>query len=289
MVLKGSALVESVYPAGVARDMGDLDILVPDAQIDAAIRVLHGHDFRALGAPGPRASGRCPRHEAKLIDQAGLIPVELHRRLVDDVDHRRFAIGEAWARARPSALGDHLLPATEDLLIHVCLHFVAGRWTRSEGALGQVRDIAWIADRGAVDWERLAALAVRYGVRDRVRLALRVARLLGQLPRCPVLAGADGDLDRTRRFVATRVLVGRARPPVGSWTTDRAGLAEALWWSRVHLGNVPAGDLPDQSAERAAAVIGRTRALTRLAAEVLRDPAMVVQDARAGSWLRTLA
>jgi hypothetical protein len=285
MVLKGSALVETVFPEPGSRDMGDIDILVPASRHAEAVRRLcasgyrpHEPEARAPGAPAQR-------HDAKLVSSDGLVPIELHRHLVDDVDHRRFDIGEVWERGRPSSAGEHLLPAPHDLLIHVCLHFVAGRAVRSEGALGQVRDIAWIAHRGGVDWAQLEAVSRRYGVAERVQLALAVAAQLGLLP---ARAQRAVDTVRTRRFVATRVLTHRAHVPVGSWVAGRAGLRDALWWSRMHLGDLPAGALPDRRAELAAAVIGRAAACRRVGRELAGDPRGAATDLVVGRWLRSL-
>ena len=116
----------------------------------------------------------------------GLVLLEIHRHVLDDVD-ARFDLDEVWARSQPSATGTHRLAAPHDLLIHVGVHFVVGRVIRSEGALAQIRDMAWIAARGDVDWAQLLDVSRRFGVADRVRLALAVTDDLGLLPESAAL------------------------------------------------------------------------------------------------------
>ena len=84
------------------------------------------------------------------------------------------------------------------------MHFVVGRVTRSEGALAQIRDIAWIAARGDVDWAQLLDVSRRFGVADRVRLALAVTDRLGLLPESAALpALTREDAARAERFAAS--------------------------------------------------------------------------------------
>ena len=180
----------------------------------------------------------------------GLVPLEIHRHLLDDVDER-FDLDEIWARSRPSATGTHRLAAPHDLLIHVCVHFVVGRVTRSEGALSQIRDMAWIAARGDVDWAQLLDVSRRFGVADRVRLALAVTDDLGLLPESAALPPLTRrEAARAQRFAASSRADRPRTRAARLLAANRAGFDEFLWWSRVHLSDVPAGELPDDNAEQ---------------------------------------
>ena len=289
MLLKGAALVEVVYPETSMRDMSDLDVLVPADRVADATAALVQAGYAPLEEPPDGPPSRPARHDAKLVAPDGVVAVELHRHLVDGVDPARFDVAELWSRARPGGSGDHVVPAPHDLLLHVALHFVAGREVRSEGALSQVRDIAWVAERGGVDWSALADVSRRFGVRARVQLALVATRQLGLL-RAPAAPMRLDELDpgRVREFLSTRVLTDRARPPFGAWSADRAGLREALWWSRKHLGDTPAGELPDTVPDQVGRVIDRSPALRHLARELVRAPRMSARDLRAGRWLGSL-
>jgi hypothetical protein len=284
IALKGSALVETIYPDSTWRDMSDIDLLVkPDRYADAVAAVT-GLGYAPL--PGATAEPGNARHDPKLVSADGLVPVEIHRHVLDDVD-ARFDLAEVWARSRPSPAGTHRLAAPHDLLIHVAMHFLAGRSVRSEGALSQLRDIAWIAARGDVDWAALQDVSRRFGVGGRVRLALAVAEQLG-LVRAPLPPLSRRDAAHARHFAASRVLTDRALVPLGSWSADRSGLRELLWWGRTHLGDTPAGEIPDDNEGRKNAAIGRATALRRAALSLASAPATAVRDLRVGRWLRTL-
>ncbi len=188
ITLKGSALVETVYPDATWRDMGDIDLLVRARPPRGGVAVV-----RALGyAPLP---GSAADRRARVTTRSSSAPTASSRSrsiVTSSTTSTRASIstrsGRGRGRARPAR---HLLAAPHDLLIHVCVHFLAGRAVRSEGALGQIRDMAWIAARGDVDWAQLLDVSRRFGVADRVRLALAVTDGLGLLPDVGRSAAAD--------------------------------------------------------------------------------------------------
>lgn len=279
VLLKGSALAASVYPTGVTRDMSDVDLLVRPDELAAATDVL----TRAGWAPvQDQVVDMGRRHDAKLVDAHGLAPIELHRHLLDDVDRAALDAAEVVTRARPH--GAHLLPAPHDLLLHVCMHFLAGRAVRSEGALSQLRDVAWIVGRADVDWAAAADVAAGSGVLDRVALVLAAVRRLG-LAGDDATVGAPVDPRVVGDLLAARVLVDRPVPPVGAWRS----FEEALWWSRRHLGLVAAGELADVSAVRVGQVATRRAAAARLALAVVAEPRRTARDLRFGRSARGLA
>lgn len=288
MLLKGSALVECVYTPALWRDMSDVDVLVPADRLGEARAALVARGYRPLG-PDPRAPGSgLPHHDAKLLDAEGIVPVELHRHVLDGGEATKWPIAETWSRARPAREGHHVLPSAADLLMHVCLHFIADRHVRSEGALAQVRDIAWIAQRDDVDWALLETIARRYGVLDRVRASLATARHLGLLERCPLLGATEPRPADVGCFVASRVLVNEARAPVGSWPRNLSSLRSALWWGRVHLGDLPAGELSDHPELRKHVVTSRRTGVTRMVRHLLANAPELAVDVRAGRWLSSL-
>jgi hypothetical protein len=288
MLLKGAALVECVYPAALWRDMSDVDVLVPPEQMAAARAALVNHGYQHLGAAADTTSAALLKHDGKFLDADGVVPVELHRHVVDGDDAQHWPVGDLWLRSRPSPVGDHMLPSLDDLLMHVCLHFMAGRRMRSEGALGQLRDITWIARRDDLNWATVAREAARYGVLERVQAALAVARHLGVLDACPLLAFGAPSESEIERFVVRRVLIDEARAPVGSFSGGLDGLRHALWWARVHLGDVTAGELTDDPALRGDAAAGRWLAVVRMVRQIVADPRWLAGDIRAGRWLSSL-
>ncbi|MHB8465927.1 MAG: nucleotidyltransferase domain-containing protein [Acidimicrobiales bacterium] len=205
MVLKGMALVEQVYHELGLRPMVDLDLLVPEAAFERAGVVLEALGYS--GHHGFRATGDGPSRGA-FVNAEQATTIDLHRHIADDVEHLDH--NGMWARARPAGEAGYLVPAPEDLLLHLGIHFVIHRETSSRGALGQLADMAWVIDAG-VDWDRLAATADSSATSGRLYLALTaLVDVLGS----PVPAETFAALRRPRatngemtdRFIQHRVL-----------------------------------------------------------------------------------
>src|SRR5262249_18763955 len=134
LLLKGAALVETVYPDPAQREMLDLDLLVPAERLDEASAALTPLGYGPSPAAGQdareRGASRLPRHAHHgrgLLGSKQLLAVELPRHILIAGEGRQFDIDELWQRSRPSATGPHLLPSPEDLVLHVCLHFARNR------------------------------------------------------------------------------------------------------------------------------------------------------------------
>jgi hypothetical protein len=178
--LKGAILIETVYRDPGLREMWDIDVLVPHDQLAAAERALAAIGFRE----DPRASKRehLPRglraadhHEPALVSTEGLTAVELHHHVAIRGEGEAFDIGEFWTRARPAS-GFALAPATDDLLLHLALHFTRNRLVgRTAGALAQLCDIVWLVNSLDVDWQRFVTSARSYSLATRIFLALVAA------------------------------------------------------------------------------------------------------------------
>jgi hypothetical protein len=224
VLLKGAALVETVYPDAAQREMLDLDLLVPPDRLAAANAALAPLGYRALpGSDGEQELRVAPHHDAPLIDPEQILAVELHRHVAIAGESNRYDIDEVWQRARPVPGEVFLLPAPEDLLLHVCLHFTRNRLGGSYrhrstgGALAQICDIARLVEHEAIDWPAVSSAARRYRVDAVVFLALFAARELGVPVPAPALAdlqppGFDPALGR--RLVTLRVLRTDDRLPV---------------------------------------------------------------------------
>jgi hypothetical protein len=296
MLLKGAALVETVYPDPAQREMLDLDILVPPSRLDAASAALGPLGYRPQPAagedPGATMAVRLPldqHHGPALIGNEQLLAVELHRHILIAGEGRRFDIDELWQRARPSANGTHLLPSPEDLLLHVCLHFtrnrLGGSYRRRQtgGALGQICDVARIVEYDAVDWPILVDTARRYGLDARIFLGLFAARELG----VPIPQDALAELQPRgfdpvlgRRLVTLRVLR----------TGDHLPVRTVRWMfapSREVLSQGWNAD-PTATMSLARAYMRRARANVPLARSALRRPWQFVQDQRLNDQIRAL-
>ena len=278
MPLKGAALTAAILPTGVERDMSDLDLLVAEAELDRAHELLAKAGYRSARGVGPW------RHRPELLDPTGALPVELHRHVVEDPrDAARWPPAELWAGAEEC--GGWVLPRKEDLLTHVCLHFLAGRSVRSEGALSQLRDVAWIMATSRLDWQAFEAAARRHGVFERVRAVVGTARELGLVrDGYPLLDDTADGRAAVRRFIVGRVLVDRPQVPLGDAGHDARA---TLWWARVHFADRPAGELTGRP-DRNALVASRSVAAWRLARQLGADPTQALRDHRTGRWLAGL-
>ena len=296
MLLKGAALVETVYPDPAQREMLDLDILVPASRLDMASAALAPLDYRPQPAagegPGATMAVRLPldqHHGPALIGNEQLLAVELHRHILIAGEGRRFDIDELWQRARPSVNGTHLLPSPEDLLLHVCLHFTRNRvggsyrTRQTGGALGQICDIARIVEYDAIDWPSLIDTARRYRLDARIFLGLFAARQLG----VPIPQDALAELQPRgfdpvlgQRLVTLRVLR----------TGDHLPVRTVRWMfapSREVLSQGWNAD-PTATMSLARAYMRRARANVPRARSALRRPWQFVQDQRLNDQIRSL-
>ena len=296
LLLKGAALVETVYPDPAQREMLDLDILVPASSLDAASVALTPLGYRARPAAGQDADAtmtmRLPldqHHGPALIGNEQLLAVELHRHILIAGEGRQFDIDELWQRARASASGDHLLPSPEDLLLHVCLHFtrnrLGGSYRRRHtgGALGQICDIARIIEYDTVDWPSLIATARGYRLDARIFLGLFAARALGvSIPEEALAELQPRRFDPVlgRRLVTLRVLRAGDHLPVRTLRWMFAPGREVL----SHGWNAD----PTATMSLARAYMRRARANAPLARSAQRRPWLFVQDQRLNDQIRAL-
>ena len=293
LLLKGAALVETVYPDPALREMLDLDILVPAGQLAAASTAVMDLGYRPQPAPDDSDQSSMQlapdqHHGPALVGTEQLLAVELHQHLTIAGEGRRFDIDDIWRRARPAPDGTHLLPSADDLLLHVCLHFTRNRIGGSYrnrhtgGALAQICDIARIVD-GPLDWERLTESARSYGLRARVFLGLFAARELGvPIPAAVITELQPPGFDQRlgRRLVALRVLRDGDHMPVRTLRWMFAPSREVLsrGWSAD----------PTAPLSLARAYMRRARAQAPLARSTLARPWSFVQDQRLNGQVRAL-
>jgi hypothetical protein len=289
MLLKGAALLESVYPELGLRPMNDVDVLVPRSAVNRAQAVVQGQGYEVAGGKVQSSA------EQRTLDHHHLLPlikgpfvIELHHHVLSDAP-RGFDIAGFWDRGIAGAgPAPHLLPCAEDLFLHVSVHFVRDRIHRHSASLGQLADLAWTASRHDLDWASLAGRATEYGVGDRLFLALHaVTTLLGDVApaeivdqlRPPSFRADLGDL-----FIRQRVLPARRSVPLEQLS---AGPKQLLFPTRAMLDayvrpdEMQAPSLMRLRARRAAILLRRVRA----AAPWRRD---LVGDIRLSRWILTL-
>ena len=121
IVLKGTYLVDQIYPSPGARAVGDTDLLVPPDRIAEAVAVLEelGYAGRAPFSP----SSLNIRKHLDIYQRAGHA-VELHFELMDPHEPLPVPVAEIWQRAVPATVAGcpAFVLAPEDQLLHLCIH-----------------------------------------------------------------------------------------------------------------------------------------------------------------------
>lgn len=180
LAYKGAVLAATVYPSVGCRPMGDLDLLVRPAQVDAALAALGALGYRLDTGGRPAAFVLRYGTQALLIGPGGL-HVDLHWQLFTEpwlavafpVD-----VEGLWTRAVVFRRdGARLLrPAPADELLLVCLHLALHH--SYAGVLPYV-DIDLLV-RAGCPWPTFVALADACGARALCATALeRAAAWLG--------------------------------------------------------------------------------------------------------------
>jgi len=216
LVLKGAALVGSVYGDLGARPMGDIDLAVPPPRIGEAVRALQGAGLTAIEGNPERLLAA--RHSLAFRD-ADSQEVDLHRGMLwhpgldEEFWHGSIEAEVAGAPVRI------LNPA--DQLLHVCAHGAA--WN-------PVHPVRWAADafktleaaEGGFEWDRLIAMA------ELGRLSLPLRNALAYLAtelRAPVPARVADELGAIPVSGSER----RAHEAIAQAPSSRRSTA-ILWW-----------------------------------------------------------
>lgn len=127
VLLKGTALAYTLYPAAALRERCDTDLFLPEDAIDRAVGVLAGLGYRVADAGG----GELPTYQVELLrpGPGGLRHIlDLHWRISNrQAFLHALDYSEVAARATPvPALGEAALAVSRPhALLHTCLHLAA--------------------------------------------------------------------------------------------------------------------------------------------------------------------
>ncbi len=169
IVLKGAALLGSVYQDISLRPMIDLDILVQSEHLDRAEAIAFCQGFVYIHSRHSQEIARIKvRHLANLMHVKKRIALEIHQHIVDPDSPYHFDLGGFWTRAQPVTMSGAgaLTLAPEDLLIHLSINFLLDRHYQSNSALGQLCDISEIILHydNALNWNLIEEVAKEYGI-----------------------------------------------------------------------------------------------------------------------------
>lgn len=165
ILLKGAALIQTVYADPALRPMTDLDLLVHREQVADALHVLAAKGYRPV-RPEARVGLTIEVENEVMIQKpdASSVPLELHWSLFDSPHHQRRLAEEWWWQSalpvRGALPGAHIL-GPEAQVLHLCAHLALHH--RGRGLLW-LHDIAEILyyyqDR--LNWELLLTKATEY-------------------------------------------------------------------------------------------------------------------------------
>ncbi len=215
IVLKGAALLGTIYRDISLRPMSDLDILVRPEHLDLAeaIALRRGYTYLAAHDTTGRTK-KNGRHLDNLILRGKGVLLEIHQHIVDAGDPYRFDLDGFWARAEPVMISGAraLTLAPADLLIHLSVKFLLDRRYRSNNALGQLCDISEVIGHynHSLDWDLIEKTSQDKGVLKGLHFVLYTCQHLLQAPVPASILDRfqpnEFDPDSAELFIRRRVL-----------------------------------------------------------------------------------
>jgi hypothetical protein len=193
VLLKGAALVDTVYRNPALRPMVDVDLLVPRERVTAALAALARRGYRPNNAEVAPGALLAYENELALFGPTPQsTPIELHWSLLDSPYYQdRIDMDWYWRTARPhevAGIATHVL-CPEAQLLHLAAH-----WTLhhpGDALLWQHDIAAVIVHEGSqLDWSTLVAQARVQDFVLPLQAALRSATGDWQVPIDPAIRQA---------------------------------------------------------------------------------------------------
>jgi hypothetical protein len=192
LAVKRPALAAGVYGDLKLRQFTDLDLLVRERDLPAALAALKADGFHPVKRLRKGARGVAGAHEVTLARRQSLCAIDLHWRLSPPYFAFTPEGEELWARATEVDLGPGRVFTLghEDLMLYLCAHGAKHGWQSLSG----VCDVAAAAHTYNYDWEALAARAKVLGGRRTLLLGGLLAHdLLGAAIPGTVITAARGE------------------------------------------------------------------------------------------------
>ena len=198
IVMKGAALLRTLYEDQGLRFLSDVDLLVDERDVERADTQLQTRGLKVSGSDHAEEVGsRCHYSFVYCWQQPRTVPVELHWRIFERYRPYIFDLDEVRAQARPlpGMPPNVLVMAPEHELAHLCMHLdrhaityrsLIGRKNWREllllphglGRLAWLYDIALYLQRRSelIDWGRFVDTARRWAIDGRVYAILELSR-----------------------------------------------------------------------------------------------------------------
>jgi hypothetical protein len=220
-----------IYPDVALRPMEDLDLLVRDADLAAADRMLRATGYVPDYSFAPAKWYERHHHLAPYHPPDTGPVIELHRHIARSEVSGLIPVDDLWDRAKAVDLGPltALVLSPEDLLLHLCLHLA-----HDNRFSGQIRDLCDISEvardaAGTIDWSVVLAHSREYGVQKYLYYPLCLARASTDAPVPePVVTAlaaetAGGFLEkRALRTLFRRMILDppRSTSPIPDWVVS---------------------------------------------------------------------
>jgi hypothetical protein len=216
---KGPVLAALAYCDLRLREFGDLDILVPEAELIKAAGLLKSVGYELGEGEWSSAGDRFSSEDATtFINPTSKIVVELHPRLIGSRFARKLGRDVTiWDRLIEVNLAGIKTPSLsrEDTILYLAVHEAKHRWVRLEGILC----IAALT-RPEVDWMFIMRSAVELGIDRQVLVILLLACSLFEVELPGFVlerANADSSAIRLTNEIGSQLM----QPPVPGF---RAGI-----------------------------------------------------------------
>jgi hypothetical protein len=219
---KGPTLASLVYHNIALRQAGDLDVLIHKSSFTKVKELLISKELKP-NPPIPDINEEsfldavC---EHPFVRDDGMIVVDLHWGLTPKEFYFPFNLDKMWERVQPLSFFDTtvLSPATEDLLLILCMHGTKHQWMRLEWICGVAE---MIRVTPGIQWERALERANEANSERMLLLGLLLAAdILGvNLP--DIIwqrINADKSVKAIAKEVRRRLFDKQAGPP-GQWAT----------------------------------------------------------------------
>lgn len=179
-VLKGTAVAHLDYPDPSLRAYGDVDLLVPGAQLDAAIAALEqaGHS-RRFPEPRPGFQQRFGKGNCMVTPER--MEVDLHRSLAMGPFGLTIVLDDLWLQPATFVLAgtEVLALGPEERFLHATIHAALGD---PVPRLSPLRDVAQMLLTRPLDVERVHALSAAWRIDAVVARAVDLAGGAFELP-----------------------------------------------------------------------------------------------------------
>lgn len=225
---KGPTLALRAYKNLGLRQFGDLDILIRQKDVQAALQILQANGYKLVGGKSAQhvSNGFASRtKDIGLISADERVRLELHWKLSGSHFALPIQMNSLWSNCETAMIGGKTVKTLpfNDLLIYLCLHGARHGWER----LGWICDIAaLVRAEPQIDWQTLEADAARLGCERALALALLLIYDLWRIE-TPPLAQRRLTEDQVLQKIAAQI---RARIFADEFTPN-----ELTEWYSFHL------------------------------------------------------